>query len=48
MRGLRLANCGCFGVFLPRPLGWSTVIEDLVMAGVCAALAFVAARAERA
>ena len=38
-RGLKLTNCGCFGVFLPRPLGWSTVAEDLVMAFLCGALA---------
>jgi hypothetical protein len=31
LRGLRLSNCGCFGVFWPRPLGWSTVAEDLVL-----------------
>ena len=31
LRGLRLSNCGCFGVFWPRPLGWTTVAEDLVM-----------------
>jgi hypothetical protein len=31
LRGLKLPNCGCFGVFLARPLGWSTVVEDLVM-----------------
>ena len=30
-RGLRLSNCGCFGIFLARPLGWSTVVEDLAM-----------------
>ena len=34
LRGLKLANCGCFGVFLARPLGWSTVIEDGVMIAV--------------
>ncbi|MEO8430875.1 MAG: MauE/DoxX family redox-associated membrane protein [Acidobacteriota bacterium] len=44
LRGLALPNCGCFGVFLPRPLGWSTVAEDLVVAGACAWLA-AAARA---
>ncbi|MDQ6892012.1 MAG: hypothetical protein M3167_04960 [Acidobacteriota bacterium] len=38
-RGLKLSNCGCFGVFLPRPLGWSTVVEDLVMALLCGTLA---------
>ncbi len=30
-RGLRLENCGCFGVFLARPLTWRTVVEDAVM-----------------
>jgi len=32
LRGLRLANCGCFGTYLKRPLGWSTVAEDCVLA----------------
>ena len=31
LRGLKLSNCGCFGVFWPRPLGWSTVLEDLIL-----------------
>jgi hypothetical protein len=39
LRGLKLSNCGCFGVYWPRPLGWSTVIEDLVLAGASLALA---------
>lgn len=47
LRGLNLANCGCFGVFLPRPLGWSTVAEDLVLAGLCGALASISPRAAR-
>lgn len=47
LRGLKLANCGCFGVFLPRPLGWSTVVEDLVVAGACAALAAMTPRVRR-
>jgi hypothetical protein len=34
LRGLRLDNCGCFGVFLARPLGWETVAEDMVMVGL--------------
>jgi hypothetical protein len=34
LRGLRLDNCGCFGVFLVRPLGWETVVEDMVMVGL--------------
>ncbi len=44
LRGLRPPNCGCFGVFLPRPLGWRTLIEDLVMMGVSAALVVLARR----
>ena len=39
LRGLHLSNCGCFGVFLPRPLGWGTVAEDIAMAILCAWLA---------
>lgn len=30
-RGLNITNCGCFGVFLARPLGWDTLAEDLVL-----------------
>ena len=33
-RGLALANCGCFGVFLSRPLTGQTVVEDVVMLGM--------------
>ena len=43
-RGLRLENCGCFGVFLARPLGWRTVAEDLVLAAASAALLALAVR----
>ncbi|PPD34473.1 MAG: hypothetical protein CTY19_04405 [Methylomonas sp.] len=34
LRGIALSNCGCFGVFLARSLTWSTVGEDLVLAGI--------------
>ena len=34
LRGLRLDNCGCFGVFLARPMGWETVAEDQLMVGL--------------
>ena len=44
LSGLKLANCGCFGVFLARPLGWRTVLEDLVMAGLSAWLLALARR----
>jgi len=33
-RGLAIANCGCFGVFLARPLGIQTVVEDTVLLGM--------------
>ena len=44
LRGLRLADCGCFGVFLARPLVWRTVAEDLVMTGLSVALVALARR----
>ncbi len=44
LRGLKLANCGCFGVFLKRPLEWSTVIEDLVMTGLSLTLSALSRR----
>jgi uncharacterized membrane protein YphA (DoxX/SURF4 family) len=33
-RGLDLKNCGCFGVFLARPLRWFSPLEDLAFAGL--------------
>lgn len=30
-RGIQIDNCGCFGVFLARPLSFQTFIEDLAM-----------------
>ncbi len=30
-RGIELKNCGCFGVFLARPLTFATVIEDTIL-----------------
>ena len=44
LRGLQLPNCGCFGVFFPRRLSWSTVVEDLVLAGACATVAGLSPR----
>lgn len=35
-RGIALDNCGCFGVFLARPLRWTTVLEDAVLAAISA------------
>lgn len=34
LRGIALENCGCFGVFLARPLRPWTPLEDLVLAGL--------------
>lgn len=33
-RGLDLANCGCFGVYLPTPLRWYSPLESLAVAAV--------------
>jgi hypothetical protein len=38
LRGLQLPNCGCFGVYFPRPLTWISPIEDLIFVGLCFAL----------
>lgn len=35
LRGIAVPNCGCFGVFLARPLTWQTVIEDLIVTALC-------------
>ena len=34
LRGVKLANCGCFGVFLARPLRWTSPLEDLGLVAV--------------
>lgn len=34
LRGISLTNCGCFGVFLARPLRWTTVAEDVILAAI--------------
>jgi hypothetical protein len=44
LRGLKLANCGCFGVSFARPLGWSTVVEDGGMTVLSLALYALARR----
>ncbi|MFZ2682051.1 MAG: MauE/DoxX family redox-associated membrane protein [Patescibacteria group bacterium] len=31
LRNIPISNCGCFGVFLARPLTWTTILEDVVM-----------------
>ncbi|HEX2762568.1 MAG TPA: MauE/DoxX family redox-associated membrane protein [Allosphingosinicella sp.] len=44
LRGITLSNCGCFGVFWPRPLGLSSLAEDLVLAAIAFLLWRSAAR----
>jgi hypothetical protein len=34
LRGLNIPNCGCFGVYFPRPLTVFTLLEDLVLVGL--------------
>jgi len=46
MVGAEVPNCGCFGVFLARPLGWGTVVEDALMCCLCGWL-FHALNADR-
>lgn len=43
-RGLVLENCGCFGVFWPSPLGWTTLAEDGLLILLCAGVASAAVR----
>jgi hypothetical protein len=28
LRGIRLPDCGCFGIFFPHPLNWTMAAED--------------------
>jgi hypothetical protein len=43
LRDTPIINCGCFGSYLTRPLSWTTVGENLVLA----ALSFLLARLAR-
>ncbi|MGH8592772.1 MAG: MauE/DoxX family redox-associated membrane protein [Gammaproteobacteria bacterium] len=47
VRGLPIENCGCFGVFLARPLRWSTVGEDLALTAVSAVGVFLLSNRSR-
>lgn len=42
LRGLEIANCGCFGVFFALPLGLSTIILELIMVSLSITLYFLA------
>lgn len=47
VRGLPIENCGCFGVFLARPLRWSMVGEDLALTTVSAVGVFLLSNRSR-
>ncbi|MGH8658029.1 MAG: MauE/DoxX family redox-associated membrane protein [Gammaproteobacteria bacterium] len=47
VRGLPIENCGCFGVFLARPLRWSMVGEDLALTAVSAVGVFLLSNRSR-
>ncbi len=40
-RGIDVPNCGCFGVFLGRPLSYGTVLEDAGLVGASLVLALL-------
>lgn len=42
LRGVALENCGCFGVFLARPLRWTTPLEDLLLVAITLGVALTA------
>ena len=44
-RGIEIENCGCFGVFWPRPLSAWTFVEDAVLLMLATWLAIMARRA---
>jgi Methylamine utilisation protein MauE len=33
-RGIHVPNCGCFGIYFPRPLTLFTLVEDLLLLGL--------------
>ncbi|HVE95842.1 MAG TPA: MauE/DoxX family redox-associated membrane protein [Pseudonocardiaceae bacterium] len=46
-RGLTLANCGCFGVYLAQPLRWWVLLQDTALLGYSAVLLRTATAAPR-
>ena len=46
LRGIRLPDCGCFGILFPHPLDWMMVFEDAALAGLCLGL-YLLARSKR-
>lgn len=46
-RGLELENCGCFGVFLARPMTPMTIVEDLILTGLSAMYWWLSSRMKK-
>lgn len=46
LRGIRLADCGCFGILFPHPLNWLMAFEDLGFAALAFVLYLIAKRGE--
>lgn len=44
LRGIRLADCGCFGILFPHPLNWTMAVEDFIFVLMSLALFFIAQR----
>jgi hypothetical protein len=44
LRGIRLPDCGCFGIFFPHPLDWVMVFEDSASGLLCLGLYLLARR----
>jgi uncharacterized membrane protein YphA (DoxX/SURF4 family) len=48
IRGLNIANCGCFGVYWPRPLSPYTLLEDTILLSLACLLWRAALKHQRA
>ena len=42
LRGIRLPDCGCFGILFPHPLDWMMVFQDTALAVLCVGLYLLA------
>ena len=42
LRGIRLPDCGCFGILFPHPLDWMMVWQDTFLAVLCSVLYLLA------
>lgn len=42
LRGIRIPDCGCFGILFPHPLDWMMVFQDTALAVLCVGLYLLA------